>query len=99
MGKTDSCDTKAVLHAKQMSRFKKEKHLLGLSEDNFRDMVVRPLLYRMGLLDGRDLCGPDEEGKDTVFFKGDPIRKRIMYAVQTKKGNINMSRKATENIT
>jgi len=99
MAKHETNDTRAILHAKQMSRFKKEKHLLLLSEDTFRDLVVRPILFRMGLTDGRDLCGPDEEGKDTVIFKTDPIRKRVMYAMQTKRGNINMSRKATENIT
>jgi hypothetical protein len=99
MSKHEVGDTRAILHAKQMSRFKKEKHLLQLSEDAFRDLVVRPLFFRLGLTDGRDLCGPDEEGKDSVFFKTDPIRKRVMYAVQTKRGNINMSRKATENIT
>src|SRR5205807_8364206 len=86
-------DSRALLHAQQMSRFKKERHLLQLSEDDFRDLVVRPLLLRLGLQDGRDLCGPDEEGKDTIFFQHDVIRKRIMIALQTKKGNINMSRK------
>jgi hypothetical protein len=91
--------SKAHLDAQAISRFKKERVLLQLTEDQFRDLVVRPLMLRMGLEDGRDLCGPDEEGKDCVFFKADPIRKRIMYAVQTKRGPINMTRKATENVT
>ena len=43
--------------AKALSRFKKERYLLSLSEDAFRDEVVRPLFLRQGLGDGRDLCG------------------------------------------
>lgn len=99
MEPTPTSATSAAKTASLMSRFKKEKHLLSLSEDNFRDYVVRPVLHRMGLEDGRDMCGPDEEGKDTIFFKSEPLRKRVMYAVQTKSGKLNMTRKATENIT
>ncbi len=90
--------TKAHLDAATISRFKKERALLAMAEDDFRDLVLRPLLLRKGLTDGRDLCGADEKGKDTIFFKDDPILTRVMYAVQTKRGKINMTRKATENV-
>lgn len=32
-----------------ISRFKKERFLLSMSEDDFRDKVVRPLFLRQGL--------------------------------------------------
>ena len=81
-----------------ISRFKKGKHLLTLSEDDFRDKVIRPLFLRQGLTDGRDLCGPTEHGKDAIFIYLDPIGIRNIYVVQTKKGNINLSSDASQNL-
>lgn len=81
-----------------ISRFKKERFLRSLSEDQFRDRVVRPLLLRRGLLDGRDLCGPDEEGKDAVFLSPSPLGASDLVVVQTKKGNINLASKAIDNL-
>ena len=71
---------------------------MSLSEDRFRDEVVRPFFLRKGLKDGRDLCGPHEEGKDAVFLNSDPLGMTVLYVVQTKKGNINLSRTATSNL-
>jgi hypothetical protein len=85
-------------HPETISRFKKERFLLAMSEDKFRDEVVRPLLLRQGLLDGRDVCGPTEKGKDAIFFTFDKLGIEDMYVVQTKKGSLNMSRKVGENI-
>jgi hypothetical protein len=84
--------------AAAISRFKKERFLATLSEDDFRDTVVRPLFLRQGLDDGRDLCGPTEEGKDAVFIAQNPLGLRDVYVVQTKKGSLNLARKATQNI-
>lgn len=81
-----------------ISRFRKERFLLAMSEDTFRDEVVRPLFLRQGLKDGRDLCGPLEKGKDTVFLTEDKLGIVDLYAVQTKRGALNMSRKVTESV-
>lgn len=81
-----------------ISRFKKERYLLSLSEDNFRDQVVRPLLLRQNLKDGRDMCGPFEQGKDAVFIATDQLSLENVYVVQTKKGKINMAKSAPTNV-
>ncbi len=81
-----------------IARAKKERFILQMSEDRFRDEVVRPLLMRMGLRDGRDLCGPQEEGKDAAFVTMDPLGMENVYVLQTKKGPLNMSSKATSNV-
>jgi hypothetical protein len=81
-----------------ISRFKKERFLLAMTEDKFRDEVIRPLFLRQGLKDGRDVCGPMEKGKDAIFFATDKLGIEDMYVVQTKKGSLNMSRKVTENV-
>lgn len=70
----------------QLSR--KYRFLLQMSEDDFRDMVVRPLFLRMGMKDGRDLCGVDEQGKDTLFIGSNDLRQTLLYYVQTKVGNL-----------
>jgi hypothetical protein len=81
-----------------ISRFKKHRFLLGMSEDQFRDAVVRPLFFRQELGDGRDLCGPTENGKDALFVATDKLGLEDVYVVQTKKGNINLARKAQSNL-
>ena len=79
------------MKTENISRFKKDRYLLSLSEDDFRDKVVRPLFLRSGYSDGRDLCGPMEHGKDTVFSETDKLGLSSFTAVQTKKGNLNLS--------
>lgn len=79
-------------------RFRKERFLLTMSEDDFRDKVVRPLLLRQGLQDGRDLCGPTEQGKDAVFVHVDRLGMQDYYVVQTKKGPLNLSGKVQTNL-
>jgi len=81
-----------------ISRFKKQRFLLDMSEDRFRDEVVRPLFFRQGFADGRDLCGPFEEGKDALFVAADKLGIEDVYVVQTKKGNINLASKAQANL-
>jgi hypothetical protein len=81
-----------------ISRFKKQRFLLQMTEDKFRDEVVRPLFFRQGLSDGRDLCGPSEKGKDALFVSIDRLGIEDVYVVQTKKGHINLARKASENL-
>lgn len=79
------------------SRIKKERYLLSFSEDSFRDEIIRPLLARLNFKDGRDLCGPDELGKDAVFLFDNPLSLEV-YVVQTKKGNLKMSHDAKTNV-
>ncbi len=83
---------------KSVSLEKKRRHLLSLSEDAFRDSVVRPLFLRRGFSDGRDLCGPEEAGKDCYFIGTDQMGLQDLYAVQTKRGNLNLASKASQNI-
>lgn len=84
--------------AKILSQVKKERYLAMLSETDFCDRVIRPLFRRKDFSDGRDVCGPLEEGKDVIFVKKDPFGILDIYAVQTKKGNLNMSSKVAENV-
>ena len=90
--------TSLVHTAQRISRFKKYAYLKRLSEDDFRDTVVRPLFHRLGYGDGRDLCGPTEYGKDALFSEVDNLRHTNIIAVQTKKGNLNLSRKVSQNV-
>jgi len=87
-----------MIDSKIISRFRKEKFIRERPEKDFRDTVVRPLFLRTGLKDGRDLCGIDEEGKDCFFIGIDKLGQKILYVIQTKKGNINMTAKASENL-
>jgi len=91
-----SAETKSM-DAAAISRFKKERFLMQLSEDEFRDKVVRPLFLHMGLRDGRDTCGREEEGKDALFVDTNKLGMREIWAVQTKRGNLNMASKASAN--
>jgi hypothetical protein len=77
----------------------KKKYLETFSEDEFRDRVVRPLYLMQGMTHGKDVCGPDEEGKDCYLWAADPIRKRALYAIQTKKGDLKQSSKLRDNVT
>jgi hypothetical protein len=97
---TDDSGSTGDLRARAaaISRFKKEHHLQSLSEDSFRDQVVRPLFLRQGLKDGRDVCGPTEAGKDVVFISVDALGIENAYVVQTKKGNLNLGKKAGQNL-
>lgn len=71
---------------------------MTFSEDKFRDLVVRPLFLLQGFKDGRDLCGPHEQGKDAVFVKADPLGNEDIYVLQTKKGPLNLTKKANSNV-
>jgi hypothetical protein len=77
---------------------KKKQFLASLSEDSFRDQIVRPLLLHQGLVHGKDTCGVDEEGKDSYFWQDDKVRGRVLVAVQTKKGNLKLSANAKDNL-
>lgn len=81
-----------------ISLFKKYRYLMSLKEDDFRDTVVRTLFLRQGMQDGRDLCGTSEKGKDAIFYDTDRLGYKNYYAIQTKKGPLNLSRKHNENI-
>jgi len=87
-----------MIDSKIISRFKKEKFIREKPEKDFRDTVVRPLFLRTGLKDGRDLCGIDEEGKDCFFIGIDQLEQRLLYVVQTKKGNVNLTAEASKSL-
>ncbi len=76
----------------------KERYLAELSEDDFREKIVRRLFKRLGFTDGRDLCGPEEQGKDAVFFEVDKFNTRSLVCVQTKKGSITMAADSTKSL-
>ncbi len=86
------------MKVESISRFKKERFLKSLSEDEFRDRAVRPLMLRSGYKDGRDLCGPNEHGKDAVFQTVDQLGISTMIALQTKKGNLNLAGTTQRNL-
>ena len=86
------------MKVENISRFKKDRFLKTLSEDEFRDRVVRPLLLRSGYKDGRDLCGPSEHGKDAIFLSEDQLGITTVIAVQTKKGNLNLAGTTQRNL-
>ena len=71
---------------------------MRMSEEVFRDTVVRPLFFRMGLRDGRDTCGPFEMGKDAIFLSTNPFGTEEIYVVQTKKGRLNLAKIAQLNL-
>ena len=81
-----------------LSRFAKLERLMTYSEDEFRDLVVRPLFFRQGLDDGRDLCGSDEIGKDAFFIHVNPLGSKEVYVLQTKKGRLNLSRNVNSSV-
>lgn len=87
-----------IARSATISRFKKERHLRTLSEDDFRDSVVRPLLLSLGFRDGRDLCGPAEEGKDAAFLFDTPIGEPDLIVLQTKAGNLNLASDHSMNV-
>lgn len=88
----------SIISPESISRTKKEKFLKQYSEDAFRDEIIRPLLLRMGYSDGRDLCGPTEYGKDAVFCEKNKLGQVEYTAIQTKKGNLNLAAKASQNL-
>jgi len=87
-----------MINPESISRFKKHRFLLDMIEDDFRDKVVRPLFLKAGLKDGRDLCGVDENGKDCIFVDINKLGQREIIAVQTKRGNLNLSSKVQSSI-
>lgn len=98
MGGQPAKRSTSAARAATISRFKKERFLRSISEDEFRDKVVRPLFLRQGLMDGRELCGPFEKGKDTLFVARDPLGMQNVYVVQTKRGQLNLAKKASANV-
>ncbi len=94
----DEDESKLKASAAIISRHKKSKFLQLLSEDEFHDRVIRPLFIRLGYLDGRDLCGRDEKGKDVIFLSPTPLGTNDILAVQTKKGNLTLVAKARDNL-
>lgn len=78
--------------------YQKKAYLAGLNEDDFRNNVVVPLFVELGMRRGKDVCGVDEDGKDTYLFTKDSLRANILYVIQTKRGDVKMSSKHTDNV-
>src|SRR5579872_5366719 len=85
-------------NARIIGASRKLEHLASFSEDDFRDKVVRPIFLQKKLTHGKDTCGVSEEGKDCYIFGEDPIGGTILYCIQTKKGDLNLARKADANL-
>lgn len=79
-------------------RTRKQRYLLAMSEDDFRDKVVRPIFLQQGYIDGRETCGPSEEGKDCYFTKTAELSGTDIVVVQTKKGKITMASVPRDNL-
>ena len=82
----------------KLSHEAKKQRLASMDEDHFRDEVIRPLFSLQSLRSYRDVCGVDEEGKDCILLKDAEFGVTQVYVIQTKKGKLNMTRKATENV-
>lgn len=76
----------------------KKKYIGEFTEDEFRDKVVHPLFVAKGMNFGKDVCGPDEQGKDCYFWSQHPVVGRTLTVVQTKRGKLNLSRKPVESV-
>lgn len=76
----------------------KAKALAALDEARFRDEIVRPLFLKKGFRHGEEMCGNDEEGKDCYFTTVDPLGIDMVYAIQTKVGNLTMAADPNRNI-
>lgn len=79
-------------------RTRKQRFLLQMSEDDFRDKVVRPLFLQQGYTDGRETCGPNEQGKDCYFTKTAELSGTDVFVIQTKVGKITKTAKAKDNL-
>jgi hypothetical protein len=66
-------------------------YLQSLSEAELREIVLIPLLIRMGYRNVRSLHGPLERGKDIVFSQQDPLARERHYAAVVKKGPLSGS--------
>ena len=84
--------------AKLVPRITKQKYLLQLSEDEFRDRVVRPIFLKQDYTDGRETCGPYEQGKDCYFTKTAELTGTDIYVVQTKRGKITKASSPRDNL-
>ena len=76
----------------------KRKFVAALSEDVFRDTLVRPLFLRKSFVHGAELCGPTEAGKDCFFRVPAPFGGDYVVVLQTKTGNLNMGREPSKNV-
>lgn len=88
----DYAKSEASIIAQKVPDARKRELLAALSEDDFRDQVIRPLYRRQGARHLRDTCGADERGKDCLFTVSDPLDDSpMLIAVQTKRGAITMA--------
>ena len=80
------------------SGLRKRKFVAKMSEDDFRDLLVRPLFLRKNFVHGAELCGPTEAGKDCFFRTPAPFGGDYVAVLQTKTGNMNMGREPAKNV-
>ena len=87
-----------VANPVRIPREEKISRIDMMSEKEFRDQIVRAVFLAYGFRDGRELHGADEEGKDMMFEAEDRFGEIQIVCVQTKKGPLNMTSKASENV-
>jgi hypothetical protein len=74
------------------------RFLQSLNEAELRDLVIMPLLSRMGYQDVRCIHGTLELGKDIVFSQQDPLARVRHFAVVVKRGPLTGSVSASNSI-
>ena len=77
----------------------KKRRLQEMPEQDFRSNIVLPLMRRLGYQQVTDIHGADECGVDGFFTETDKIERKRLIAIQTKRGTINMTSKAAQNVT
>lgn len=87
----DYAKSESSMIAQKLTDAKKREVLDGMSEEDFRDKVVRPIYRRRGLTHLRDTHGTDELGSDCIFVGKDPLGSPMVIAIQTKKGPVTMA--------
>lgn len=80
-----------------MQNSRKLSRLSAMSESEFREDVLVPLLRKMGYQGVRERHGPDEYGKDITFIEVTPLA-RTNYAVVAKAGDISGAARGKDNL-
>jgi hypothetical protein len=81
-----------------MNESERLSRLSTLSESEFRQDLLVPLLRKMGYTEVRERHGPDEYGKDITFAENTPLG-RTCYAVVAKAGDISGAATGRSNLT
>lgn len=61
-------------------------------------MIVSSIFLQQGFTDGRETCGPSEQGKDCYFTKTSELTGTDVFVVQTKKGKVTKASSSKDNL-